>query len=826
MSQRNIITTCHFNGVVSTNTPVGFSFNNTDTYAFKIHVNSDFFHFKDRMETKLARCVEEIIYRHPTLNEDDCMIFYIMTPIKTDEDVKAMFRCHVMFGQLPTIEVYVRLVQNPETFPTQETQSHWYGMSQTSDDEPTQNNLPFIPNEEVGEPSDDDILEEIRMQDIFGNSDDEDNEDEDIVVPSTQPIRAQPISLYNPPAHMQNICAEYDDTTSVFGNAIQSHIGDEIDIGMEFKNKEACILALQHWHITHCVDYWVCKSDNERYVIKCKKEECKFKCRASFRQRNSKWVIGKLSGSHTCTTTSMAQDHSKLSSEMVSHSIRELVNSDASLKVKVIIAHILEKYGYIISYRKAWIAKCKAVESLYDNWETSYDDLPQWLLVMKTFLPGTVMDLQTIPAISSDGSQISGKRTFLRLFWAFRPCINGFAYCKLIVQVDGTWLYGKYRGTLLTAVAQDGNANIFPVAFALVEGETKEAWSFFLRNLRLHVTPQPNLCLISDRHESIKSAYNNPENGWQNPPSSHVYCIRHIAQNFMREIKDKVLRKLVVNMGYALTEASFHYYHGEIRRSNAEALNWIDNIPREKWARAFDGGQRWGHMTSNLAGAINSVLKATRNLPITALVQSTYYRMGSLFGKRGHKWTKMLSSGKVFTDGCNKGMAEEVAKANTHNVMQFDRERFCFMVQEKINYNDGRPKGTFSVDLRNRRCDCGKFQTFHLPCSHVIAECSSIRQDYAIHIPEVFTILNVFKIYKESFLGLPHEENWPKYEGFTLCHDDSMRRNKKGRPKSSRIRTEMDDVEKEKRQCGICREIGHMRRKCPNVVGPSNRPNR
>ncbi|CAK8544211.1 unnamed protein product [Lathyrus sativus] len=227
----------------------------------------------------------------------------------------------------------------------------------------------------------------------------------------------------------------------------------------------------------------------------------------------------------------------------------------------------------------------------------------------------------------------------------------------------------------------------------------------------------------------------------------------------MREIKDKYLRRKLVNMGYTLTEARFNYYRGEIRRTTIEASNWIDNIPREKWARAFDGGQRWRHMTSNLAEVINSVLKATRNLPITALVQSTYYRMSSLFGKRGHKWTKMLSSCKVFTDGCNKGMTDEVAKANTHNVMQFDRERLCFMVQEKINYNDGRPTDTFSVDLRNCLCDCGKFQAFRLPCSHVIATCASIRQDYTIHIPKVFTVLNVFKVYKKSFLRLPHEEN-------------------------------------------------------------------
>ncbi|XP_050897043.1 uncharacterized protein LOC127103845 [Lathyrus oleraceus] len=393
---------------------------------------------------------------------------------------------------------------------------------------------------------------------------------------------------------------------------------------------------------------------------------------------------------------------------MISKSIMELVNRDASLKVKVIITHVAEKYKYIISCKKAWIAKCK---------------------------------------------------------------------------VDGTWLYGKYRGTMLMAVAQDGNENIFSIAFALVEK-------------------------------------------FQYPPSSHVYCIIRIAQNFMREIKDKDLRKIVVNMGYALTEAKFNYYRGEIGRTNNDALSWIDNIPREKWARAFNGGQHWGHMTTNLVEEMNSVLKETRNHPITILVKSTYYRLTSLFDRRGHQWTKMLASGQVSTDKCNKGMVEEVMRANMHNVMQFGRERFYFMVQEKINHNNGQPTGTFSVDLRKQHCDCGKFQAFHLPCSHVIVTCLSIRQDYSIHILDVFKILNVFKVYKESFLGLLHEENWPQYEGFILCHDDSMRRRKKGRPNSTTIRTEMNDVEKEKRRCGICREIGHMRRKCPNVAGPSQRPSR
>jgi len=62
---------------------------------------------------------------------------------------------------------------------------------------------------------------------------------------------------------------------------------------------------------------------------------------------------------------------------------------------------------------------------------------------------------------------------------SFGPCIKGFAYCKPIVQVDGTCLYGKYTGTLLIATAQDGANHIFPIAYAIVEGETTSAWWFF-----------------------------------------------------------------------------------------------------------------------------------------------------------------------------------------------------------------------------------------------------------------------------------------------------------------------------------------------------------
>ena len=95
-------------------------------------------------------------------------------------------------------------------------------------------------------------------------------------------------------------------------------------------------------------------------------------------------------------------------------------------------------------------------------------------------------------------------------------------HCKSIIQVDGTHLYGKYKGTLLIAMAQDGNQNILPVAFAVVESESSDAWSFFLNNLRLHVVKNDGVGIISDRHESITSAISHSNGQWM---GVHIHCI-------------------------------------------------------------------------------------------------------------------------------------------------------------------------------------------------------------------------------------------------------------------------------------------------------------
>ena len=67
---------------------------------------------------------------------------------------------------------------------------------------------------------------------------------------------------------------------------------------------------------------------------------------------------------------------------------------------------------------------------------------------------------------------------------------------------------------------------------------------------------------------------------------------------------------------------------------NAKARNWLEHIPLEKWALSHDGGQRYGIMTTNMSKVFNGILKGTNNLPITTLVQLTFYYVSNYFTVR------------------------------------------------------------------------------------------------------------------------------------------------------------------------------------------------
>ena len=86
-----------------------------------------------------------------------------------------------------------------------------------------------------------------------------------------------------------------------------------------------------------------------------------------------------------------------------------------------------------------------------------------------------------------------------------------------------------------------------------------------------------------------------------------------------------------------------------IVRINYEAQQWLEAIPFQLWTLSHDEGRRYGIMTTNMSKVFNSVLKGARNLPFTALVQLTFFRLNSYFVARREQGVNRLASDKQFT---------------------------------------------------------------------------------------------------------------------------------------------------------------------------------
>ncbi|XP_072088091.1 uncharacterized protein [Arachis hypogaea] len=278
----------------------------------------------------------------------------------------------------------------------------------------------------------------------------------------------------------------------------------------------------------------------------------------------------------------ISQDHAKLDSDAIADAIKLLVEADPSIKVKSVITEVQSRFNYTVSYRKAWLAKQKAVAKVFGDWKVSYQTLPIWLKVMTVKMSRSHVQIKMLP-VYRKSEKVQGVRVLHRIFWSLYPCIVAFRYCKSLVQVDGTHLYGKYKGALSGCGCTRWKPKHCAYCIAIVEGETADEWEFFLTNLRRYVVTVDGVGIISDRHTSINAAIARSDGAWSPPRAWHMYCIRHIGSNFLRRFKTPYLHKLVVNTGYSRTKQEYNKNYQRFKERGETYTQWCNDIGVERW---------------------------------------------------------------------------------------------------------------------------------------------------------------------------------------------------------------------------------------------------
>ncbi|XP_038704649.1 uncharacterized protein LOC120000595 [Tripterygium wilfordii] len=270
------------------------------------------------------------------------------------------------------------------------------------------------------------------------------------------------------------------------------------------------------WHIQNNYQYKTQRSNSDVIQLKCVKEPvCNWYLRAMKKEKLNVWKITVIRGQHTCTNASLHQGHRQLDSEYIAEEVLPMVRADLKINIAAIQAFASSQLQHPVSYKKAWKAKQKVIEKLFGTFEVSYNVLPRLLQAIQVSNPGSVVNFKYKDIVSN-------RATFGRVFWAFWPSIVGFQSCRPLISIDGTHLYGKYKGKLLIAVGYDADNGLFPLCFAIVDEESADNWGWFIACIRSYVTNRRGICVLSDRHTGILAAM---RDGWPEPFAYHRFLM-------------------------------------------------------------------------------------------------------------------------------------------------------------------------------------------------------------------------------------------------------------------------------------------------------------
>jgi hypothetical protein len=128
---------------------------------------------------------------------------------------------------------------------------------------------------------------------------------------------------------------------------------------------------------------------------------------------------------------------------------------------------IKDKHKIDVNYKRVYASMLLAQTQLFSSWDSSLNNLYRFKEEVERCCPGSFVVI--------DHHTVAEKIRFNRLFFALKPCIDGFLKgYRPYLAVDNTFLLRKFRGQLACVVAVDGHNWMYLVGFGVIDSETNE----------------------------------------------------------------------------------------------------------------------------------------------------------------------------------------------------------------------------------------------------------------------------------------------------------------------------------------------------------------
>ncbi|KAI5649201.1 hypothetical protein M9H77_35206 [Catharanthus roseus] len=154
-------------------------------------------------------------------------------------------------------------------------------------------------------------------------------------------------------------------------------------------------------------------------------------------------------------------------------------------------------------------------------------------------------------------------------------------------------------------------------------------------------------------------------------------------------------------------------------------------------------------------------------------------------------------------------------KSREHKVTTYNPREGIYMVKSPI-WVSGTGNNVYTFRLNNKSCSCGKWQTYTLPCSHVLVVCRENGSRTDTYVPEIYSRQMYRITYQANFHPVLSENFWRDVP-FNLTFYPLNMKKERGRKQGKRFQGEMDYRNPDSLpRCGRCRMPGHNRKNCNN----------
>ncbi|RHN42107.1 putative transcription factor interactor and regulator CCHC(Zn) family [Medicago truncatula] len=562
--------------------------------------------------------------------------------------------------------------------------------------------------------------------------------------------------------------------------------------------------AVKEYGLQSKTNVYLEKNEKKRIVVKCM-PGCPYHIRFSRVPPQTHYVLSSLKSVHNCYPTGKIR---VLSGQLLAKKLVPLLKHTPTMTLKGLKDECKNRWNVMLSSFQIYMAKLSALEMIHGASDEQYAHLRNYAEELLRSNPGSSVKIQCKPGV--------GGVFFQRMYVCFNACKRAFvSNCRPLIGLDGCFLKGRYGGHLLSAVGKDGNNQMIPIAFVVVEAETKDSWDWFMDLLLsdLNGVEFKRWSFISDQQKGLVNTI-----AAIGEHIEHRLCVRHLYGNWRKRHAGEKLKEALWKAARACTMPEFNKAMEDLKGLSVPAWEEMRQYAPGMWSRAgYSTHTNCDLQVNNMCEAFNSAILDLRDLPIISLVEGLkFYITNRIVKLRDY----MLRYQGEICPMIRKIV--EKAKKDTIGwtpIWCGDRESSMFSMTDGTN--------TYVVNLKDKTCACRKWDLSGIPCPHAIAEIyynQANVDDYVAHWKQKF-----LDTYDNLILPSNGPKLWPEVNTQPILPLGARRA--PGRPKKAR-RKENDEPKsankKGKRnqetvRCRSCKELGHNTRTCGGKTGADRR---